>query len=57
VATLGGGCLAPVAAHHDGSSLTALVADEDGRWIERFTGDDPEALGNRLADAHRRHAA
>jgi hydroxymethylbilane synthase len=30
-ATLGGGCLAPVAAHHDGSSLTALVADEDGR--------------------------
>jgi hydroxymethylbilane synthase len=57
VAAVGGGCLAPVAAHHDGSSLTALVADEDGRWIERFTGDDPEALGNRLADAHRRHAA
>jgi hydroxymethylbilane synthase len=57
VATVGGGCLAPVAAHHDGSALTGLVADEDGRWIERFTGDDPEALGNRLADAHRRHAA
>ncbi len=30
VAAIGGGCLAPVAAHHDGTSLTALVADEDG---------------------------
>ena len=38
VALVGGGCLAPVAAHHDGSSLTALVADEDGAWIERRTG-------------------
>jgi hydroxymethylbilane synthase len=57
VAAVGGGCLAPVAAHHDGSSLTALVADEDGRWMERLTGDDPEALGRALADAHRRHAA
>src|SRR3954449_11695004 len=28
VAAVGGGCLAPVAAHHDGSALTALVADE-----------------------------
>jgi len=57
VAALGGGCLAPVAAHHDGTALTALVADEDGRWIERLTGDDPDALGSRLSDAHRRHAA
>jgi hydroxymethylbilane synthase len=57
VAAVGGGCLAPVAAHHDGSTLAALVADEDGRWIERLTGDDPEALGGQLADAHRRHAA
>jgi hydroxymethylbilane synthase len=57
VAAVGGGCLAPVAAHHDGSTLVALVADEDGRWIERVTGDDPEALGAQLADAHRRHAA
>src|SRR5947208_3585381 len=31
VATFGGGCLSPVAAHHDGKTLTALVADEDGR--------------------------
>ena len=51
VAAVGGGCLAPVAAHHDGSTLTALVADDDGRWIERRTGDDPEALGRLLADA------
>ena len=57
VAAVGGGCLAPVAAHHDGSTLAALVADEDGRWIERVSGDDPEALGRQLADAHRRHAA
>jgi hydroxymethylbilane synthase len=57
VAAVGGGCLAPVAAHHDGVTLTALVADEDGGWIERVTGDDPEALGGELADAHRRHAA
>ena len=37
--------------------LTALVAAEDGRWVERRTGDDPEAVGRELADAHRRHAA
>ena len=57
IAAVGGGCLAPVAAHHDGDSLAALVADEDGRWVERLTGDDPEALGRELADAHRRHTA
>jgi hydroxymethylbilane synthase len=49
VAAVGGGCLAPVAAHHDGATLTALVADEDGRWIERRSGDDPVALGEELA--------
>lgn len=49
VAAVGGGCLAPVAAHHDGTILTGLVADEDGRWIERRTGDDPAALGEELA--------
>jgi porphobilinogen deaminase len=49
VAAVGGGCLAPVAAHHDGSALVALVADEDGRWLERRTGDDPVALGEELA--------
>jgi hydroxymethylbilane synthase len=49
VAVVGGGCLAPVAAHHDGHALEALVADEDGRWIERRRGDDPAALGAELA--------
>ena len=49
VALVGGGCLAPVAAFHDGSTLTALVADEDGAWIERRSGDDPEALARELA--------
>jgi hydroxymethylbilane synthase len=44
VHAIGAGCLAPVAAHHDGVRLTALVADEDGRWVERRSGDDPEAL-------------
>ena len=49
VAAVGGGCLAPVAAYHDGASLTALVAAEDGAWVERRTGPDPEALGRELA--------
>ena len=48
VAVVGGGCLAPVAAHHDGTRLTALVADEDGAWVERRLGDDPELLGRQL---------
>jgi hydroxymethylbilane synthase len=49
VAAVGGGCLAPVAAYHDGSRLVGLVADEDGRWLERRCGDDPGALGEELA--------
>jgi hydroxymethylbilane synthase len=49
VAAVGGGCLAPVAAYHDGVTLTALVAAEDGSWIERRTGEDPIALGRELA--------
>jgi hydroxymethylbilane synthase len=49
VAAVGGGCLAPVAAHHDGATLTALVAAEDGSWLERRSGDDPAALGRELA--------
>ena len=48
VAAVGGGCLAPVAAHHDGITLTALVAAEDGSWIERRRGDDPDVLGREL---------
>jgi porphobilinogen deaminase len=50
VATIGAGCLAPVAAHHDGATLHALVADEDGRWLERRSGDDPVALAQELAE-------
>ena len=56
VAAVGGGCLAPVAAHHDGMMLTGLVAAEDGSWIERHTGDDPATLGAELAGASTRHA-
>jgi hydroxymethylbilane synthase len=48
VAAIGGGCLAPVAAYHDGVRLTALVAAEDGSWIERRSGVDPAALGAEL---------
>jgi hydroxymethylbilane synthase len=48
VAAVGGGCLAPVAAHHDGTTLTAMIAAEDGSWVERLTGDDPVALGLEL---------
>ena len=54
VAAVGGGCLAPVAAHHDGSTLTGLVAAEDGSWLERRIGEDPAALGRELAQIARR---
>jgi hydroxymethylbilane synthase len=53
VAALGGGCLAPVAAYHDGTTLTGLIAAEDGSWLERRTGDDPVALGLELAALER----
>jgi hydroxymethylbilane synthase len=48
VAEIGAGCLAPVAAHHDGTTLHALIADEDGAWLERRHGDDPLALAREL---------
>ncbi len=50
VAAVGGGCLAPVAAHHDGTTLTGLVAAEDGSWLERVSGDDAGAVGRELAE-------
>ncbi len=57
VATVGAGCLAPVAAHHDGSLLTALIAAEDGSWIERRSGDDPAAVAAELVGASQARAA
>jgi hydroxymethylbilane synthase len=51
VATIGAGCLAPVAAHHDGRRLAALIAAEDGAWLERRTGDDPIELAHELLAA------
>jgi hydroxymethylbilane synthase len=48
VAAIGAGCLAPVAAHHDGELLHALIAAEDGAWVERRVGTDPEALAHEL---------
>ena len=56
VSRVGGGCLAPVAAHHDGLVLTALAADENGAWVERRSGDDPDALGAELVAAVAAHA-
>ncbi len=50
VAAVGGGCLAPVAAYHDGSVLTGLVAAEDGSWLERVVGADAAEVGARLAE-------
>jgi hydroxymethylbilane synthase len=50
VAHIGGGCLAPVAAYHDGTKLTALVAAEDGSWMERRTGHDPVAVADALLE-------
>jgi hydroxymethylbilane synthase len=51
VARIGAGCLAPVAAHHDGDELVALIAAEDGSWIERRSGTDPNALADELLAA------
>jgi hydroxymethylbilane synthase len=48
---IGAGCLAPVAAHHDGITLTALIAAEDGSWIERRSGPDPAELADALLSA------
>jgi hydroxymethylbilane synthase len=48
VAAIGAGCLAPVAAHHDGVTLRALIAAEDGSWLERAAGEDPAALAEQL---------
>jgi hydroxymethylbilane synthase len=48
VARIGAGCLAPVAAYHDGDALTALVAAEDGSWVERRRGEDPLVLADEL---------
>jgi hydroxymethylbilane synthase len=51
VSLIGGGCLAPVAAHHDGAMLTALVADEDGRWLHRRSGTSPDEVAQALLAA------
>jgi hydroxymethylbilane synthase len=55
VATIGAGCLAPVAAHHDGSVLHALIAADDGEWLERRSGEDPEALAQELIELAASH--
>jgi hydroxymethylbilane synthase len=57
VATMGAGCLAPVAAHHDGTTLQGLIAHEDGLWIERRSGQDPHALARELVELAAAHAA
>ena len=51
VARIGAGCLAPVAAYHDGEGLTGLIAAEDGTWMERATGEDPAAVADALLAA------
>ena len=53
VALIGGGCLAPVAAYHDGTTLKALIAAEDGSWIERRAGSDPAAVAAELISSSR----
>jgi hydroxymethylbilane synthase len=59
VGAIGAGCLAPVAAHHDGTTLTALIAAEDGSWVVRRSGDDPLTLARELLAvdeaSHTRH--
>jgi hydroxymethylbilane synthase len=57
VARMGAGCLAPVAAHHDGAVLRALVAAEDGSWVERREGGDPAEVARALLEALAKRAA
>ena len=42
--------------YHDGVRLVGLIAAEDGSWVERVAGDDPDAVGARSPptsrDAH-----
>jgi hydroxymethylbilane synthase len=57
VAAVGAGCLAPVAAHHDGNVLTALVAAEDGSWVERRSGVDVDAVAAELVAVSAARAA
>ena len=51
VSRIGAGCLAPVAAHHDGHSLLGLIAAEDGSWTVRERGVDPIEVAERLLTA------
>jgi len=51
VRTIGAGCLSPVAAHHDGTALSALIASEDGTWVELRRGADPVVLAAELLAA------
>ncbi|MSO95795.1 MAG: hydroxymethylbilane synthase [Thermoleophilia bacterium] len=48
VALIGGGCLAPVAAFHDGMILTGLIAEENGEWLERRSGHDAATIAAEL---------
>jgi hydroxymethylbilane synthase len=57
VASVGAGCLAPVAAHHDGERLEALIAAEDGSWVERRSGTDAAELAEVLLAASRKREA
>jgi hydroxymethylbilane synthase len=51
VGRIGAGCLAPVAAHHDGTELRALIAAEDGSCLEHRSGTDPAAVADELLSA------
>ncbi|MFQ5426460.1 MAG: hydroxymethylbilane synthase, partial [Gaiellales bacterium] len=48
VARIGAGCQAPVGAFHDGTSLRAAIAGEDGAWLEVRTGTDPVLVADEL---------
>ncbi len=56
-AAIGAGCLAPVAAHHDGALIHALIAAEDGSWLERASGVDPAVVAAEVISAAALRAA
>ena len=47
---VGGGCTAPVAAHHAGGELSAMIAAPDGSWLVRASGQDSRLVAAALLE-------
>jgi hydroxymethylbilane synthase len=47
---VGGGCAAPIAAHHADGELTAMISAPDGSWVARAAGRDPRVVAKALLE-------